>query len=153
MLEEVLKLGFCTIGELNYETAAYCARYCCKKVTGHKAYSHYVTDDGDMIEPEFGLMSRRPGVGRGWYDLWGDEVFPDDEVFLRGAILKPPRYYEVMFGLEDPEGLDEVKRKRNEYFVKHAADCTPQRLKDRECVKRAQVGQLKRSFEEYGDGA
>ncbi len=153
ILEDVWTFGFCTVGEMNFETAAYCARYCCKKITGQDAYEHYMvfntlTGQCWRVAPEFTLMSRRPGVGRDWYDKFGDEVFPWDEVFMRGAVVKPPRYYSKLFELDDPEGYLEVKRKRNDFFVEHEADCTPQRLKEREVVKRAQVAQLSRSIEE-----
>lgn len=152
ILEDIWGFGFCSVCDVTFESAAYCARYVCKKVTGCARYEHYVNDDGVMLEPEFSLMSRGGknghGIGYEWYKLWGDEVFPEDEVYLRGAILKPPRYYSKMFEVDNPEGYELVKRKRNDFFVKHQEDCTPERLLDREIVKRAQVGQLKRSFEE-----
>lgn len=53
--------GHCVIGDLTFETAAYTARYVTKKISGEKAASHY-----GLREPEFSLMSRRPGIGDDW---------------------------------------------------------------------------------------
>ncbi len=148
-LERLWPLGFSTVGDFTFETAAYCARYCVKKINGLKAVNHYVDKEtGVVLSPEYATMSRRPGIGRYWFDKFGDEVFPFDEVLLRGAILKPPRYYSNIYELSDPEGFLHVQRKRKDYFGLHEADSTPPRLRQREVVKRAQVGLLKRSFEE-----
>ncbi len=146
-LDDVWGHGFCSIGEVTFESAAYVSRYCMKKVTGPDRYEHYVNDDGVMLEPEYNTMSRRPGIGRGWYDEFSAEVFPFDEVYIRGAILKPPRYYYEMFKENSPEEAEGVRRKRECFAFEHAADNTRRRLADREVVKCAQVGQLKRSFE------
>ena len=53
--------GHCVIGDLTFETAAYTARYVTKKINGAKAPEHY-----GLREPEFSLMSRRPGIGDDW---------------------------------------------------------------------------------------
>ena len=42
-LERLWPFGFCTIGEVTWESAAYVARYVTKKVTGKDAASHYVS--------------------------------------------------------------------------------------------------------------
>lgn len=55
--------GHCVIGDLTFETAAYTARYVTKKITGASAPSHY-----GLREPEFSLMSRRPGIGHTWLE-------------------------------------------------------------------------------------
>ena len=41
-LEQLWGKGFCTVGELNYQTAAYTARYILKKMTGKQAEEHYM---------------------------------------------------------------------------------------------------------------
>lgn len=62
-LDRIWGQGFTTIGELNLETAAYCARYTLKKITGLKEHDHYQVIDkhGEhhRLQPEFNLMSRR----------------------------------------------------------------------------------------------
>ncbi len=153
VLEETWRLGFCTIGAVTFETAAYVARYVMKKFYGDEAREHYLVcleETGELVQlqSEYVTMSRRPGIGRDWYERFKDDLFPSDECVIDGVIHKPPRYYEKLYQLEDPEGFLGVKRKRDEFFRKHQADCTPERLLDREIVKAAQVGQLRRSLEE-----
>ncbi len=156
MLEEVWKLGFCTIGELNYETAAYCARYIVKKVTGDMAGPHYervdlLTGEIYQLVSEYTTMSRgrRPdgGIGYRWYQKYGDEVFPEDEVVMNGRLVKPPRYYSDMFQHENPEEYEQLRLRRHEFFLEHQEDCTPERLKVREQVKLAQIRSLERKYE------
>lgn len=139
LLNEVWGLGFATVGALTFESAAYVARYCVKKVTGEGADDHY----GDL-EPEYVTMSRRPGIAAGWFQKFGNEVYPSDEVISRGHACKPPRFYDVRLEAESPDVFDAVKRKRLRRAVSRAADCTPERLRAREAVSRAKLGMLKR---------
>ncbi len=153
-LGELWPFGFSTVGEFTFETAAYVARYCVKKVTGELAREHYERVDVEtgelvLLQSEYTTMSRRPGIGRYWFEEFGDEVFPSDEVIINGKVASPPRYYADIFEFHDPEGMDFVRAKRKDFFAAHAADCTPKRLRVREVCKQAQVSSLKRSFEEF----
>lgn len=142
-LEEVWGKGFTMVGEVSFESAAYVARYCTKKVTGERAKEHYEFVDrstGEVIDrkPEYATMSRRPGVGRGWLDKYSDQVYPRDEVVMRGKRCTPPRYYDAVFGEKDPETLAELKRARKLKAVLHKDDQTPERLRVREKVRVAE---------------
>lgn len=106
-LSEVWGLGHATIGELTFESAAYVARYCLKKVTGEKAISHY----GDR-QKEYVTMSRRPGVGATWYDSFHSEVYPSDSVVMRGKEMMPPQFYDRLLEKADPELYEKVKKER-----------------------------------------
>ena len=95
-LERLWPYGNSEIGSLTFESAAYVARYVTKKVTGRDADSHYERLDpstGELvqIEPEFATMSRRPGIGSGWFEKFGTDVFPSDEVVVNGHPSKPCR--------------------------------------------------------------
>lgn len=152
MLENIWRYGFVDVGELNFESAGYVARYCLKKVTGAMADDHYYSVDLDgamtFISPEFVLMSRRPGIGRDWYEKYRDDVFPSDEcpVVGRDPIKKVPRYYEELFRNQDPLKLEEIKKLRKEFMREHAEDFSPARLMDKYKVKKAQVDMLKRTI-------
>lgn len=116
-LSKLWKFGFSTVGELNFESAAYCARYVTKKVTGEKAAEHYmrvsaVTGEIFEVAPEYTTMSRRPGIGRGWYDRFGPEVFPLDRVVVRGVECKPPKFYDNLYEIDSPENFLALKEKR-----------------------------------------
>lgn len=142
-LEKLWKYGFVDIGELNFASAAYVARYVLKKVTGPSADDHYMSCDFDgvitFIQPEYVTMSRRPGIGRDWYDKYKDDVFPADHVPVPGLGMqkKVPRYYEELFKDASPIELEEIKAIRKAFRDAHAEDYTPERLKDKYDVARA----------------
>jgi hypothetical protein len=152
ILESIWKYGFVDVGELNFASAAYVARYLLKKVTGPLADDHYMQIDTDgcatWVEPEYVTMSRRPGIGKDWYDKYKDDVFPSDEVPVPGVgvLKKVPRYYEEIFKEENPIGLEEIKAIRKKFREEHIDDYTPERLMDKYKVKKAQVEMLKRSI-------
>lgn len=152
-LGKLWRYGFSTIGQVNFETAAYVARYIMKKINGDDAGRHYENVDHDTgeihaIYPERTTMSRRPGIASEWYRQFKSDVYPDDFVVLRGRTMNPPRYYDQILQIEDPEMYAALKERRKEELRKHAHNCTPERLKVRETVKKAQVNMLKRSYEE-----
>lgn len=116
-LERAWPLGNAEIGSVTFESAAYVARYCVKKVTGEKAEAHYSkvdVDTGELVqlEPEYATMSRRPGIGSGWLDKYGEETYRDDSVVMRGKEMKPPKYYDGKYELVDPERVADVKAAR-----------------------------------------
>lgn len=108
-LVDVWSHGHCIVGNLTFESAAYVARYCCKKITGKDASSHY---QGRV--PEFCRMSRRPGIGLAWYEQYQSDVYPLDEVIVNGRKCKPPRYFDEKFRLTYPEIYSNIKAIREE---------------------------------------
>ncbi len=153
-LSRVWKRGFSLIGSVSFESAAYVARYVTKKVTGEEAFEHYwsVPDNsGEVVRllPEFVAMSRQPGIGKGYFDLWGlVDIFPADEVIIKGRSCMPPRYYDKLLERVAPEMYLEVKARRVERMEKFAEQCTDERLEVRERVKLAEFGKLIREFED-----
>lgn len=141
-LENIWGKGFCTVGALTFETAAYTARYCVKKMNGEKAKDHYtvlVPDTGELIEitPEFTLMSRRPGIGSKWYERYWRDYFPSDEVIHQGRRHKPPRFYAELLKETDPEMYEQMKEMRKQFAFNHRGDNTTKRLLAREQVAKA----------------
>lgn len=134
--------GYSTIGNVTFESAAYVARYITKKITGEKAEGHYAGRD-----PEYTTMSRRPGIGKAWYDEFSGDVFPSDEVVLRGKQMRPPRFYDKQLEKLDPELYKKIKLDRKAQALNNAADNTVARLKTKETCKLAQFQQLKRGLE------
>jgi len=130
LLEDTWALGHTSVGDLTYESAAYVARYTLKKVTGEKADDHYARIDPDtgevvQIQPEYVTMSRNPGIGKGWFDRYRSDVFPEDEVILAGRRFRTPRFYD---NLIDDDELKSVKKKRLDNMAKRGKDLTPERL-------------------------
>lgn len=144
-LQALWPQGFSTIGDVTFESAAYVARYCVKKVTGQQAEEHYTrvdetTGEIHFLEPEYATMSRGgrngKGIGHTWFETYETDVFPSDECIVRGKKTKPPRYYEKIYQHEHPEEYEKLKLKREKKQKEMKKDNTPRRLKDREKVKK-----------------
>lgn len=109
-LEKIWDKGFSEIGSVDFDSAAYVARYVIKKFRGKpEAVAEYYGD----FEPEFGLMSRRPGIGKLWYDVYGSGVREHDTVIVNGREVRPPRFYDVLYEAVDCGGLAKAKARRN----------------------------------------
>lgn len=153
-LSDLWRYGFVDVGELNYQSASYVARYVLKKVTGVKADDHYTRIDFDgvmhSIEPEYVTMSRRPGIGRNWFNEFASDCFPSDEVPVvgMGVVKKVPRYYEELYKVDERfvGELEKVKALRQVFRREHIGEYTPERLMAKYKVKKAQVSLLKRSL-------
>lgn len=142
LLERLWPVGLCEVGTLTFESAAYVARYVTKKVTGRAAEDHYAVCDpetGEMVQlqPEYATMSRRPGIGAEWLSRFQKEVYPSDEVVVRGRAMKPPRAYDVRVGTTDPELVAQVKRERS--LKRDYVNGTERRLGVREEVTTARM--------------
>lgn len=141
-LSELWGYGFCLIGELSFESAAYVARYCTKVVNGDDAEKHY-----SGKQPEYSTMSRRPGIGCTWYEKYKDDAYPSDYLVLNGSRMKPPRYYDVRFGSDFPDDFEKIRLKRIDRALDHSDDNSCRRLNDREYCKKAQFKRLYRPLE------
>lgn len=108
-LSELWPYGFNSVGTATFESACYVARYCTKKLNGELGRLAY--EEQDRISP-FLMVSNRPGIGQGWYDKYGSDVFPRDSVLVRGHLCKPPRYYEKKLEMQDKLLYDIVKGSR-----------------------------------------
>lgn len=109
LLERAWPFGFCEIGSLTPQSAGYVARYVTKKVGGDISGEHYrrvhpITGEVVQVAREFGLMSRRPGIGSGWLDRFRCDVYPSDFVTVDGRRRPVPRFYSGK--LDDRERLD-----------------------------------------------
>jgi len=151
-LDDVWQKGFATIGDVTFESAAYVARYIMKKVTGDAAAQHYewihpITGQIYDRKPEYTTMSRRPGIGSSWFDLYHSDVYPHDRVVIRGKAMRPPRFYDGKYEILDPEGFEEIKFKRYLDAQIHIDNNTPERLKIREAVQKTKLDRLKRTID------
>lgn len=70
------------------------------------------------IQPEYVDMSRRPGIGRQWYDDH-PECMEYDTISIStpdgGRKIRPPKYFDKLFDLEQPEVMAEIKAKRKHF--------------------------------------
>lgn len=150
-LEKLWGHGFCTIGDLTFESAAYVGRYCVKKVTGRAAEEHYkrvVPETGEIVDltPEFARMSLRPGIGAPWLARYAGDVYNHDFVIVNGRKMRPPRYYDQKFAEVDPDRIEELQHLRTLEAQQFAGEHTPDRLAVRERVAKARVNLKARSL-------
>lgn len=141
VLETLWPFGQSEIGSVTFESAAYVARYIVKKVLGAGADEAYEVPDADgvvvQLEKEYTTMSRRPGIGKAWFDQFGGEVYPADGIPLRGKLVKPPRYYDVALEMIAPDVAASVCRARRR--ARKIDDETWERLAVREQVALAKL--------------
>ena len=87
------------------------------------------------MEKEYTNMSRRPGIGKDWFEHYHDDVYQHDSITLRGKEMKPPRYYMNLYEQIDEVGHDQVKEKRRVAGLNNQHENTIDRLRAREKVK------------------
>ena len=108
MSETILKAwqyqGFVTVGDVTFESAAYVARYVTKKITGSQAEDHY-----QGRQPEYTVMSRRPGIAASFFEKYSTDIYGKDFIVIRDQIkCKPPRYFDRIYDSYYGEGSFEV---------------------------------------------
>lgn len=111
--------GFASVGSVTFDSAAYVARYCTKKINGVKSLNHYsvVLDDypgvSVVLRPEYARMSRNPGLGVDYYNAYKKEIYVTDSIIGKGGLaFKPPRYFDNLYELECPGDSARVKAQR-----------------------------------------
>lgn len=140
-LEQIWKKGFSTVGEMTFESAAYVARYVTKKITGPPAKDHYKGRN-----PEFAVMSRRPGIGTSFVEKYANDIYPKDFVTLKGRKLRPVRFYDNKLMQQNFDMYEKIKKKRSE----NTENLGETRLYQMEQHKKAIIKPLQRRLE-YGE--
>lgn len=146
-LGKLWQWGFASIGELTFESAAYVARYCVSKVTGDAAEEHYKRYDhiGEyQLPPEYNRMSLKPGLGASWLKKYQSDVYTYDYVIINGVKTRPPKYYDKLFDIQNPDQLEQFKEERIRLAKERYFDNTDERLEDKEIVALAKTKSLKR---------
>jgi len=150
-LEKLWPYGFCTVGDVTLQSAAYVARYILKKYNGDLGVSHYMRCDDDgvvyYLEPEYITMSRRPGIGKRWFELYNSDLFPKDFVTFSGKKFKIPAYYDKIYDSWDPTAFSEIKLKRKLAALDNCDNNSVDRLLTRERVLNSKLKILQRGFE------
>jgi len=155
ILEELWPFGYSSVGDFTFESAAYVARYCMKKITGDAADLHYERLDpltGEIYwrKPEFNKMSLKPGIGATWFKKYKTDVFPHDHVIINSKPVAVPRYYDKLFARIDDCGeytLDtKIKPDRLKKAQLSVDDNTPERLIVKEQVAHANALKLQRKL-------
>lgn len=152
-LEALWPHGFSSIGSVTFDSAAYVARYVMKKVTGQLASAHYSSLDfhtGELLslKPEFTRMSLKPGIGAEWFKRYKSDVYNFDSVVVNGQLVKPPRYYDKLLSVSDPDTFEALELSRYLKITPEVvADSSAARLAVREQVARSRLSFKSRSLE------
>lgn len=111
-IEQIWHKGFITIGKVNWQSISYTAGYTAKKLGDFKTDS---LRKGQ--EPISAFMSRRPGIGKAYFNLHQKEIYDIDEIINgKGQSVKPPGYFDrLMEDIGEEDILKEVKKLRKEY--------------------------------------
>lgn len=152
-------IGYSSVGDVNFQSAAYVARYIMKKRTGkdrdpetglpYTAVYDYVDENGEILKrtPEFNKMSLKPGIGSDWYVKYKSDVYPHDYVVVNGVKVKPPKYYDRKFLKDSPFEYDDLVYARELKARERADDNVPERLAVKEQVLSARLSMLVRSID------
>lgn len=151
LLDKLWPFGHAWIGDVDYATCAYIAQYVTKKITGEPAVDHYRrTDEAGndyWLVPEFGYMSRNPGLGKEWFMQHHNDLAALDQVILAGNRSKLPRYYNNLWEKLNPNYYTIIKTLRKQRAAANAEDNTARRLADKEAVATAKLKLKKRNLE------
>ena len=144
--------GHTTVGELNFDTASYTARYVTKKIKGEATNIHINNTTGEVseINEVYCTMSRANGIGFDAYQKYKHNWYPNDFIVNGNGIkMKPPRYFDQLYESEFPEKFKIIKDKRKEnldFVNQNPKDPNFKRLKDIENVKLLKLKETLREF-------
>lgn len=113
-IQKIWGKGIITVAKLEWQVAAYVARYVMKKRKGKDSDEFYKKLG---VQPEFVRMSRSPGIARDYYENNKDKIYAFDEIHLErknGNVMtiKPCKYYDRLYDLDSPEALAAIKKER-----------------------------------------
>lgn len=118
-IERSWGLGYITVSDVAPEHALYVAKYTTKKLSG-AAVSQY-----QGRSPEFGLMSRRPGIGHDYLDVNGGFLKQNGFCVVKGNKVGLPRYYSDRI-FKTKEEKNELQKKR-QVFIDEAFEKSRQK--------------------------
>ena len=101
------QLGFVSVGEVSFNSCAYVARYCMKKIGKELGIVG--------VNPEFSFMSRRPGIGEHYFKEHFDSLLATDTIYgqFGGRFsVSSFRYFDKLIDKVDPEKLNDLKAQR-----------------------------------------
>lgn len=109
-LNEKWSRGQVLVGEVNWETSAYVARYVTKKHTKEQ-------NEELNRENEFVVMSRKPGIGAEYYEKYKDKIYKNDSIIVltsksNPSVVKPPKYFDRLYKLQNESKLEKLKAVR-----------------------------------------
>lgn len=158
-LNDLWGKGYCIIGNVTFESAAYVARYILKKITGKDAKKEdedtgltpyeYIDENGkyQKLVHEYTTMSLKPGIANEWFHKYLNDLYPKDYINIKGKKMKIPRYYDEQLRKEKPFLYDEIKEKRLNAIDLEDPEKEPKRLKQKREIVERRVKRLLRTHD------
>jgi len=112
-LDDIWALGYTSVGELTFDSAAYCAQYATKKINGSMAENHY-----QGRHPEFMRQSKN-AIGKQYALHYAQEIIQHNSVMANGEKQPVPQYYLKQYEKQN-YNLDKLKQKREEFSQDHS---------------------------------
>lgn len=144
-LQSIWPLGLHRIGDVNFQSCAYVARYLMKKQADKPLPG---------LAPEFVVMSRRPGLGAAYFDKYQSEIINHDKVIINGTPVGVPRFYDTRISQLDanmclpgqPSLTEQIKTRRRRALVSSKEEKTSARMRTKEIVAIARLSQKSRTI-------
>lgn len=114
----IWKLGHVALAEVSWQTCAYVARYCVKKLGSDVSRETFQVFN---VQPEFSLMSRRPGIAGYFAEEHPDLIERSKQYFsdVNGASPRTscptPKFVFEKLSLTNPDLYDKIKSQRRIY--------------------------------------
>lgn len=113
MLSKIWKKGHVVIGQADWQSSAYVARYVMKKHKGQDKGIYFL----NCMEPEFCQCSTH--LGKEYYDKYKEDIFSEDKIIIPDKKkgfrqIAPPTTFNSWFEAESPEDFEKIKSKRQE---------------------------------------
>lgn len=119
LLDKLWGKGISSVGDLTFQSAAYVARYCMKKITGDMAIDYYQrlneeTGEVYFIRPEF--MTCSNGIGKGFVENYHTDL---DKGFVtyNGKKFPIPKYYLNKLESIDENRANELRASRKDFAI------------------------------------
>lgn len=155
-LQTLWGLGYSTVGDVTFRSAAYIARYVLKKwvdegLSGEELYEAMVSFDDSVAAnevsrpPEFIAMSLRPAIGKDWFLKYHDDIVRTGHCVIDGHPVKVPDFYLKEWAKMDDFGFTLARQKSVDYFLANPKKSASLQLGERKL--KAKVKQLKREVE------
>ena len=90
-------------------------------------------------------MSRKPGIGKGWFEQFKSDCYPSNYLIHEGHKTPIPKYYDKLLEQEDEIQFKAIKMARELALLNMKEDIKPERLQQRHAAKMAQYKTLRRN--------
>jgi len=150
-LDAIWGKGNCQIGQITFDSAAYCARYVLKKQNGDYDEEHYEVDNLQTCtgirdrKKEYTLSSTCRGLGYSWLKKYKNDL-KKGYLTLNGCKMGIPAYYIRQLEEIDLKLAEQIKEKHRQSIDQDDPELSLARLRVKEKIKRNKAKSLTRTI-------